>query len=266
MEAPPPALRFSAEPHATTAGRLRAEVQGGYRRGSSVGRAAAPAAGRRFESCPRLRIYDDMTAAPTYARSSEDRALPCDGSGRWFDSSRAYRADVAQTEEHRVASPGRPVRSGSSRFEGLWCKRQHDELQPRRSGFEPWRACFLHDFLVAGRSGSVIWVRAVARTCAVAVRLRVPTAPHDRDDTLCCGPTRSGYRLLIDRSRVRVPPGAFRAPVAQLAEQFRVVPPRPQQSIRSDAGCGPERNGSLVERPAAAGRSAGSIPPGASAP
>ena len=43
------------------------------------------------------------------------RALSCDGRGRWFDSSRAYHcADVAQTEEHRSATPGRPVRSGSS--------------------------------------------------------------------------------------------------------------------------------------------------------
>ena len=64
-------------------------------------------------------------------------------------------ADVAQTEEHRSATPGRPVRSGSSALEGLWCKRQHGELQPRRSGFDPWQACLLT--IVAGRSGSVIW-------------------------------------------------------------------------------------------------------------
>src|SRR5205814_8294549 len=51
----------------------------------------------------------------SYARSSAERALSCDGRGRWFDSSRAYHfADVAQTEEHRAATPGRPVRSGSS--------------------------------------------------------------------------------------------------------------------------------------------------------
>jgi hypothetical protein len=30
------------------------------------------------------------SATLPYARSSVDRALPCDGSGRWFDSSRAY--------------------------------------------------------------------------------------------------------------------------------------------------------------------------------
>jgi hypothetical protein len=53
-------------------------------------------------------------------------------------------ADVAQTEEHRGATPGRPVRSGSSALEGLWCKRKHGELQPRWSGFDPWQACSIH--------------------------------------------------------------------------------------------------------------------------
>jgi len=45
------------------------------------------------------------------------------------------------------------------------------------------------------------------------------TAHHDRDVRPAAGRNGSGYRLLIDRSRVRVPPGALRAPVAQLAEQ-----------------------------------------------
>src|SRR5262249_10455845 len=35
----------------------------------------------------------------------------------------------------------------------------------------------------------------------------------------------------IERSRVRVPPGALVAPVAQLVEHFRAVQPRPQQSL-----------------------------------
>jgi hypothetical protein len=100
-------------------------------------RASARAAGLRPSLTPRPRSRDP------HARSSEDRALPCDGGGRWFESSRAFYADVAQPEEHRVASPGRPVRSGPSAcVEGLWCNRQHGELQPRWSGFEPWQACF----------------------------------------------------------------------------------------------------------------------------
>ena len=56
-----------------------------------------------------------------------------------------------------------------------------------------------------------------------------PTASHDRAVRPAAGRNGSGYRLLIDRSRVRVPPGAPRAPVAQLAEQFRAVQTRPQQ-------------------------------------
>jgi hypothetical protein len=46
---------------------------------------------------------------------------------------------------------------------------------------------------------------------------RTPRPRH----RLCCGPKGSGYRLRIDRSRVRIPPGASRAPVAQWVEQFR---------------------------------------------
>lgn len=96
-----------------------------------------------FDSCRRLSAN---------ARSSAERALLCDGRGRWFDSSRAYQfADVAQTEEHRSATPARPVRSGSSALEGAWCNGKHGELQPRWSGFDPWRACFTKT--VAGRSG-----------------------------------------------------------------------------------------------------------------
>jgi hypothetical protein len=85
-------------------------------------------------------------------------------------------ADVAQMAEHRVASPKRPVQLGSSALVGPWCNWQHDELQPRWSGFESWWACF-----VAGRSGSVIWKRPVATRplCGSSPR---PTASHDRDD------------------------------------------------------------------------------------
>jgi hypothetical protein len=61
----------------------------------------------------------------SHARSSDDRAPSCDGGGRWFESSRAYslqhRADVAQPAEHRSATPGRPVRSGSSASTSPWC-------------------------------------------------------------------------------------------------------------------------------------------------
>ena len=150
-----------------------------------------------------------LPEAPSHARSSAERALSCDGRGRWFESSREYHfADVAQTEEHRGATPGRPVRSGSSALSGLWCKRKHGELQPRWSGFDPWQACS-NNKIVAGRSGSVIW-RERLHTRAP---LRFDSASRPHHTTATCftaaGRNGSGYRLLIDRSRVRVPPGAF---------------------------------------------------------
>jgi hypothetical protein len=107
----------------------------------------------------------------------------CDGRGRWFDSSRAYHfADVAQREEHRASTPERPVRAGSSALEGPWCKREHGELQPRWSGFDPWRACF-EDRRGPERSGYL----------GIAVRLRTRSARARPRRMSCCGPER--FRL-----------------------------------------------------------------------
>jgi hypothetical protein len=70
---------------------------------------------------------------------------------------------------------GRPLSDA-----GPWCNGEHHELQPRWSGFESWRACLFRCTIVAGRSGSVIsWQTA----SGPAVRIRIPTAPHDRDET-----------------------------------------------------------------------------------
>ncbi len=86
-----------------------------------------------------------------------------------------------------------------------------------------------------------------------------------RRTTLLRAGTASGYRLLIERTRVRVPPGALTrqqpAPVAQMAERFRAVPTRPQQTSHIVASgtsmslpaCGPEQDGYRVERPARPG-------------
>jgi hypothetical protein len=91
------------------------------------------------------------------------------------------------------------------RFTGLWCKRQHGELQPRRSGFESWRACCQ---IVSGRSGSVIWCE---RAPWCTLRFESASRPHPTTATShsAAGRNGSGYRLLIDRSRVRLPPGAL---------------------------------------------------------
>jgi hypothetical protein len=121
----------------------------------------------------------------TRARSSAERALLCDGRGRWFESSRAYRPS---SQEARGVNG------------------KHSELQPRWSGFDPWRACSNHD-----RRGPE-WLGYLVRACTlVPLRFDSASRPHPTtatNDLLRAG-TVSGYRLLIDRSRVRVPPGAL---------------------------------------------------------
>jgi hypothetical protein len=78
--------------------------------------------------------------------------------------------------------------------------------------------------VVAGRSGPVIW-RTASADGRRSRRVRAPRpvyTPRPRR-TSCCGPDRFRLSTTNRRSRVRVPPGASLAPVAQLAEQFRVV-------------------------------------------
>jgi hypothetical protein len=114
------------------------------------------------------------------------RALLCDGRGRWFDSSRAYHfADVAQTEEHRASTPERPVRFGSSALEGPWCKREHGELQPRWSGFDPLAGLLEQD------SSRAEAVRLSGRSGSTPQR----TAPARPRRLSCCGP--EGFRLSV---------------------------------------------------------------------
>jgi hypothetical protein len=146
----------------------------------------------------------------TNARSSAERALLCDGRGRWFDSSRAYHfADVAQREERRASNPERPVRFGSSALEGPWCKREHGELQPRWSGFDPWRACF-EDRRGPKRSGYL----------GIAVRLRTRSARARPRRMSCCGPER--FRLSVAGSNpVRSTPRSG----SSVAEQCPAVKP-----------------------------------------
>jgi hypothetical protein len=60
---------------------------------------------------PFVRLKSGSTPAggSSHARSSVDRALLCDGSGRWFDSSRAYsqtRGVTRSTTSSNLAGPG----------------------------------------------------------------------------------------------------------------------------------------------------------------
>ena len=66
-----------------------------------------------FNSCRRL------LRTPVAQRT---RALPCEGRGRWFDSSRAYpRGRSSSGQEHRSATSERPVRAGPSALVDSWC-------------------------------------------------------------------------------------------------------------------------------------------------
>ena len=66
-----------------------------------------------FNSCRRL-LRTPVAQRP--------RALPCEGRGRWFDSSRAYpRGRSSSGTEHRSATPERPVRAGPSALVDSWC-------------------------------------------------------------------------------------------------------------------------------------------------
>ena len=185
-----------------------------------------------------------LPEAPSYARSSAERALSCDGRGRWFDSSRAYHfADVAQTEEHRGATPGRPVRSGSS------ASQARGVTGARRAPTSSVRVRDLAGLLQQRSSRAGAARLSPWRGCGSTPRIR----SHVTTATPAAGRNGSGYRLLIDRSRVRVPPGAPRAPVAQLAEQFRAVQPRPQQYHSTPST--PPRAGEdpVISHPGAAG-------------
>ncbi len=137
-------------------------------------------------------------------------------------------------------------------LEGLWCKRQHGELQPRWSGFDPWRACSLE--IVAGRSGSVIYGRA-AHVVRRAVRLRVPTASHDRDVLHCCGPER--FRLSTPNRQVAgsSPARSVRCSGSSVG---RAVPGCDHDRSSRPPAAG--RSGRLSERPTRLGRSARSPP------
>ena len=78
-------------------------------------------------------VVSTASTRPLYGRGVG--SIPAGGS--------SSHADVAQTEEHRDATPGRPVRAGPSACskQGPMVKRKHGELQPPWPGFRSWQAC-----------------------------------------------------------------------------------------------------------------------------
>ena len=179
-----------------------------------------------------------LPGAPSDARSSEDRALLCDGRGRWFDSSRAYFADVAQWEApERQSGEARSTRV--VRFVNPWCNGSTTSSNLVGPGSNP------------GGFASARSSRAEA------------ARPRPRRHSLLRAGTAPVIDSYIERSRVRVPPGALVAPVAQLVEHFRAVQPRLQQlhsGLHTTTAVDPSRLRAGVGR--LSGRAPGSLPGG----
>ena len=127
-------------------------------------------------------------------------------------------ADVAHPEEHRVASPERPVRDGSSALEDSWCNGSTPSSNlggpgsiPGESAARPRRGPERVGYLMERRAQ------------ALAVRRRGPDrTPRPRHSKAAAGP--DGFRLSTNASTGRgfeSRPEPERAPVAQLVEQFR---------------------------------------------
>ena len=128
-------------------------------------------------------VVSTASTRPLYGRGAG--SIPAGGSFRtpvaqWTERCPATAAVAGSTPAGRVTSgrssvgraPGfHPGEARSRRvvrsFEGPWCNRKHGELQPRWSGFEPWRACLRRG---PERLG---YLRASLRKEALAVRIRI---------------------------------------------------------------------------------------------
>src|SRR5689334_19525847 len=151
-------------------------------------------------------------------------------------------ADVAQTAEHRSATPERPVRSGSSASQTrgvaeAWraptsrarvrilagLPSEHGPRVPRslcQLGTSDRATARLK--IVAGRSGPVIWAQRVrVPPLAHVLGARDPAASHDRDGVPLL---RAGDVAVIDSQsrerQVRLLPGAPRSAGSSAVERF----------------------------------------------
>ena len=198
------------------------------------------------------------------ARSSEDRAPPCDGGGRWFESSRAFHADVAQQEEHRVASPGRPVRPGSSASTkacGVTGSTASSNLAG--PGSNPGRPVS-HDRRGPTRSGYLVKAETPPSGLASRPYGNVRIGPH---------PTTATTPLLrADTVRLSTPnrqvagSSPARSSPCSGSSVGRAVPGRTHTTAAASinvTGCGPERNGYRESARREPGGRRVRVPPGA---
>jgi hypothetical protein len=95
---------------------------------------------RRSGRCRQSR-HRRRTCDMSNARSSEDEHCLAKAGDAGSTPAGRTRADVAQHGRAPGRQPGGARSIRVVRFTGLWCNRQHGELQPRESGFDSWQAC-----------------------------------------------------------------------------------------------------------------------------
>ena len=212
------------------------------------------------ERCPATAAAAGSTPAGRTPHSSRGRSS--DGRAPGFHpgearSNRVVRSlkarGVTQRGWRALTSPVRVRILAGLFLRGRWCNSSIASSNLAGPGANPGRPVLHHVRRGPERLG-YLWAE---RPSGCAVRSRASDrTPRPRRCVLAAGQRGSGYRLLIDRSQVRVLPGALRAPVAQLAEQFRSAQPRPQQTLDRPVR-GPEHRRLSVRAPGACvGRSA----------
>ena len=167
-------------------------------------------------------------------------------------------ADVAQTEEHRGATPERPVRSGSSAFTGPWCNGSTASSNLAGPGSNPGGSA---QTIVAGRSGSVIWETAADDQRRRGSTPRPDRTPRPRRSHRCCGPATLPLSTPNRQVAGSSPARSTACSGSSVVEQFGRAH-HDRSSSPSYHRRGPESDGSRVERPAQAGRSAVRVAPG----
>ena len=166
----------------------------------------------RLPPSPFASVVSTASTRPLYGRGVG--STPAGGSCRRSSEGRAPERHSGEARSSRAVC-----------FVGPWCRRQHGELQPRRSGFEPWRACCARSSRAGAarlpgvngahvrRRGSNPQCRPRTTTATYSTRLR---AGVGRLPGRAPGQTRRSARSSRARS------------FGSVAQSFRSAMPRPQ--------------------------------------